>query len=47
MAELDVKVRASRISGINRLSAFGVQHIQHATGIAGNIRGEKVSQSGR
>ena len=47
MTELDVKVRARRISGVNRLSSVRIEHIQHAIGIAGDIRGEKVSESGR
>ena len=47
MAELDVEVRAGWISGINRLSGVRIQHIQHAIGIAGNIRGKFVGQTVR
>ena len=47
MAELDVEIRAGWIRGIHCLSAIWVQHVHHAAGITGNIRGKKVSQSGR
>ena len=45
MAELDIEVRAGWIGGINSLSAIWVQHVQHAAGIAGNIRRKIVSQT--